>query len=124
MKKIIFSILCAVIAISANAQLKFKSLNNYNGETTVVVEDNSAPADMTDRICCAQFTNDGKTYDAKSMVCKMQGNKATVTLTFKHMTVFNNMAIILNVDDKATVIPIDLLEVARQLNPAVKLLME
>lgn len=124
MKKFIFSLLCAMIALSANAELKFKSLNNYDGKTTIVMEDINAPADLADRICCAQFTNDGETRDAESMVCKMQGNKATIIMTFKLQKVFNNMSITLNVDDKAKVIPIDLLEVAKQLSSKVKLLFD
>ncbi len=39
MKKVIFIAACAVFAINANAQFKFKSLDNNDGKTTIVIVD-------------------------------------------------------------------------------------
>lgn len=113
MKKLLLTCICAVIAIAANAQFKFKSLNNNDGKTTiVVVDDNWNSGSET---CCAKFNNDGKTYEAKSMVSTQQGKQLSITMTFKRLTVFNNMSITLTVNGQEVNVPIDLTDVANQL---------
>lgn len=60
MKKLIFVAICAIFAINANAQFKFKSLDNYDGKTTIVIVNDNFKSES--EICCAKFNNDGKTY--------------------------------------------------------------
>ena len=102
------------MAATANAELKFKSLNNYDGKTTVVLIDDNFEGGA--EMCCARFNNDGKTYDGKSMVTTQRDNKMSVTMTFKHMTVFNNMSISLTINGQDVTVPISLEEVADQLS--------
>lgn len=113
MKKLLFILICAVFAINANAQFKFKSLDNNDGKTTIVIVDDNYKTGS--EICCAKFNNDGKTYDAKSMVSTQDGNKMSVTMTFKRMTVFNNTSVTLTMNARQVNIPINLIEIANQL---------
>ncbi|MBP3287602.1 MAG: hypothetical protein J6L79_00025 [Muribaculaceae bacterium] len=114
MKKLLFVFLCVFCAINANAQFKFKSLDNNDGKTTVViVDDNFKQGSET---CCAKFNNDGKTYDATSMVTTQEGKNMSVTMTFKRMTVFNNTSITLTVNGQHVNVPIELTEIAGQLS--------
>ncbi len=114
MKKLLILSICALAAVSAKAQFKFKSLDNNDGKTTIViVDDNFKSGSET---CCAKFNNDGKTYDAKSMVTTQENGKISITMTFKKMTVFNNMSVTITVNGEQKNIPIDLLEVANQLS--------
>lgn len=66
MKKLLTVMICALAAISANAQFKFKSIDTNDGKTTIVIVDDNFKSGS--EICCAKFNNDGKTYDAKSMM--------------------------------------------------------
>ncbi len=114
MKKLIFIIICALFAINANAQFKFKSLDNNDGKTTIViVDDNFRSGSET---CCAKFNNDGKTYDANSMVTTQEGKQMSITMTFKRMTVFNNTSVTLTVNGQQVNVPIELTEIASQLS--------
>lgn len=114
MKRLLIFSLCIIAAVSANAHFKFKSLDNNDGKTTIViVDDNFKSGSET---CCARFTNDGKTYDAKSMVTTQEGNKMSITMTFKRMTVFNNTSVTLTVNGQQTIVPINLSEIANQLS--------
>lgn len=89
-------------------------MNNYDGKTTiVVVDDNFKSGSET---CCAKFNNDGKTYDATSMVTTQEGKKMSITMTFKRITVFNNTSVTLTVNGQQENIPIDLTEIATQLS--------
>lgn len=113
MKKISLTLICAVVAFAGSAQFKFKSLNNNDGKTTiVVVDDNWNSGSET---CCAKFKNDGETYEAKSMVSTQQGKQLSITMTFKRLTVFNNMSVTLTVNGQEVNVPIDLTEAAKQL---------
>ncbi|MCC8119807.1 MAG: hypothetical protein LIP09_13825 [Bacteroidales bacterium] len=113
MKQILLTLICALVAFAANAQFKLKNLNNNDGKTTiVVVDDNWNSGSET---CCAKFNNDGKTYDATSMVSTQQGNQLSITMTFKRLTVFNDMSITLTVNGQEVNVPINLTEVANQL---------
>ena len=87
MRKLIFVVICAIFAINAKAQFKFKSLDNY----------------------------DGKTYDATSMVATQEGKRMSITMTFKRMTVFNNTSVTLKLNGQQVRIPIDLTEITNQL---------
>jgi|GEM_PF-269586 uncharacterized protein YxeA len=113
MKKLLFILICAVFAISANAQFKFKSLDNNDAKTTIVITDDNFKTGS--ETCCAKFNNDGKTYDATSMVTTQEGNKMSVTMTFKRMTVFNNTSVTLTINGQHVNVPIDLTEIASQL---------
>lgn len=113
MKKLLILSICALAAISANAQFKFKRLDNNDGKTTIVIVDDNFNSGT--ETCCAKFNNDGKTYDAKSMVSTQEDGKMSITMTFKKMTVFNNTSITLTVNGQQTNIPIDLAEIAKQL---------
>ena len=96
MKKLLFILICVVFAINANAQFKFKSLDNNNDKTTIViVDDNFRTGSET---CCAKFNNDGKTYDATSMVSTQNGKQMSITMTFKKLTVFNNTSVTLTIN--------------------------
>lgn len=114
MKKLLFILICTLFAFSAKAQFKFKSLDNKDGKTTIViVDDNFKSGSET---CCAKFNNDGKTYDAKSMVSTQEGNKMSITMTFKKMTVFNNTSVTLTINGQQVNIPLDLGDIANQLS--------
>lgn len=113
MKKLLFILICAFFAINANAQFKFKSLDNNNGKTTIVIVDDNFKTGS--EICCAKFINDGKTYDAQSMVSTQEGNRMSITMTFKRMTVFNNTSITLTINAQEVNVPIELTEIANQL---------
>ncbi len=120
MKKFFILLSCTIVAISANAQFKFKSLNNNDGKTTIViVDDNFQSGSET---CCAKFINDGKTYDADSMVTTQEDNKMSITMTFKRMTVFNNTSVTLMLNGQQINVPISLSEIANQVS-GYKLLM-
>lgn len=41
MKKIIIFLIISIVAISANAEFKFKSLDNNDGKTTIVIVDDN-----------------------------------------------------------------------------------
>ena len=113
MKKVLFILTCAAFAINAHAQFKFKSLDNNDGKTTVViVDDNFKTGSET---CCAKLNNDGKTYDGKSMVATQEGNHMSITMTFKKMNVFNNTSVTLTVNGRQVNVPISLEEIVRQL---------
>lgn len=114
MKKLLIFSIFTLAAISANAQFKFKSLDNNDGKTTIVIVDDNFKSGS--EICCAKFNNDGKTYDAKSMVSTQEDRKMSITMTFKRMTVFNNTSITLTVNGQHTNVPIDLSEIAKQLS--------
>ncbi len=113
MKRLIFILICAILAITANAQFKFKSLDNNDGKTTIVIVDDNFKSGS--EICCAKFNNNGKTYDAKSMVTTREDGKMSITMTFKRMTVFNNTSITLTVDGEQTNVQINLSELANYL---------
>ena len=114
MKKIIIFWICSIIAISANAEFKFKSLDNNDGKTTIViVDDNFKPGY---EICCAKFINGGKTYKAKSMVTLQEDDKIIITMSFKRMTVFYNTSVTLTINGQETIVPIDLTEIANQIS--------
>lgn len=113
MKQLLF-LLCVIVAINANAQFKFKSLDNNDGKTTIVIVDNNFKSGS--EICCARFNNDGKTYDATSMVTTQEGKRISITMTFKRMTVFNNTSITLTIDGQHVNTPIELTEIANQLS--------
>ena len=112
--KIIIFLIFSVVAISANAEFKFKSLNNNDGKTTIVIVDDNFKS--SSETCCAKFINDGKTYNAESMVTTQENGKISITMTFKKMTIFNNMSITITVNGEQNNVPIDLLEVANQLS--------
>ncbi len=114
MNKLSLFFVCALVAINADAQFKFKSLDNNDGKTTIVIVDDSYKTGST--ICCAKFNNDGKTYDAKSMVSTKEDSKMSITMTFKKMTVFNNTSVTLTINSQHVDIPIGLTEIANQLN--------
>ncbi len=114
MKKLILFFICVIFAITAKAQFKFKSLDNNDGKTTIVIVDDNFKAGS--EICCAKFNNDGKTYNAKSMVTTQEDGKMTITMTFKKLTVFNNTSLTLTVNGQQTNVPIDLSETANQLS--------
>lgn len=113
MKKVIFIAACAVFAITANAQFKFKSLDNNDGKTTIVIVDENFKSGS--ETCCAKFNNDGKTYDATSMVSTQEGKQMSITMTFKRMTVFNNTSVTLTLNGQQVNVPIDLTDIASQL---------
>ena len=113
MKKLLFILISAIFAINANAQFKFKSLDNNDGKTTIVLMDKHFKSDSY--VCCAKFNNDGKTYDASSMVATQEGKKMTITLTFKRMTIFNNTSVALTVNGQQVNVPINITEIASQL---------
>lgn len=114
MKKLIFIFICAIFAINANAQFKFKSLDNNNNKTTIVIANDNFKSGS--EICCAKFNNDFKTYDATSLTSTQEGGKMVITLTFKKMTVFNNMSVTITINGEPTTVPINMLEVANQLS--------
>ena len=114
MKKLLILSICALAALSAHAQFKFKSLDNNDGKTTIVIVDDNFKSGT--EICCAKFNNDGKTYDAKSMVTTQVDGKISITMTFKKMTVFNHTSVTLTVNGQQTNVPIDLSEIANQLS--------
>ncbi len=113
MKKLLILSICVLAAISANAQFKFKSLDNNDGKTTIVIADDNFKSGS--ETCCAKFNNDGKTYDATSMVTTQEDGKITITMTFKKMTVFNNTSITLIVNGKQTNVKINLSDIADHL---------
>ena len=113
MRKLIFVVICAIFAINAKAQFKFKSLDNYDGKTTIVIVNDNFKSES--KICCAKFNNDGKTYDATSMVATQEGKRLSTTMTFKRMTVFNNTSVTLKLNGQQVRIPIDLTEITNQL---------
>ena len=114
MKKLLILSICVLAAISANAQFKFKSLDNNDGKTTIViVDDNFKSGSET---CCAKFNNDGKTYEAKSMVTTQEDGKISIIMSFKKMTVFNNTSVTLTINGQQTIVPIDLTEIANQIS--------
>ena len=114
MKKLLFILICAVFAINANAQFKFESLDNYDGKTTIVIVDDNFKTGS--EICCAKFNNDGKTYDATSMVTTQEGKQMSITVTFKKLKVFNNTSVTLTINGQQVNVPIDLTEIASQLS--------
>lgn len=114
MKKLLFILVCSSFAANANAEFKFKSLDNYDDKTTIViVDDNFKSGSET---CCAQFNNDGKTYDATSMVTTQEGDQMSITMTFERMTVFNNTSVTLTINGQHVNIPIGLTTIAEQLS--------
>lgn len=114
MKKLLILSICTLAATSANAQFKFKSLDNNDGKTTIVIVDDNFKSGS--KTCCAKFNNDGKTYDAKSMVTTQEDGKMSITMTFKRMTVFNNTSVSFTVNGQQTTVPIDLSDIANQLS--------
>lgn len=114
MKKLLLTMICVIVAFAAHAHFKFKSINNYDGKTTIVLvnDDWKTGSEM----CCAKFNNDGKTYDAKSMVTTQEGKQISVTMTFKRLTVFNNMSVTFTINGQEVYVPMDLSEVASQLS--------
>ena len=119
MKKLLFILICAVFAINANGQFKFKILDNNDGKTTIVIVDDVIVDDnfkTGSETCCAKFNNDGKTYDATSMVTTQEGKQMSITMTFKKLTVFNNTSVTLTINGQQVNVPIDLTEIASQLS--------
>ncbi len=113
MKKLLILSVCTLAAVSANAQFKFTSLDNNDGKTTIVIVDDNFKSGS--EICCAKFNNNGKTYDAKSMVTTQEDGKMSITMTFKKLTVFRNTSVTLTVNGQHTNVPIALPNIADQL---------
>lgn len=114
MKKILFILICAAFAINASAKFRSSSLDNNNGKTTIVIVDNNYKSGS--ETCCAKFNNDGKTYDAKSMVTTQEGKRMSITMTFKKMQVFNNTSVTLTLNGQQVNVPIKLTDIADQLS--------
>lgn len=106
MKKIALTLICAAAAIGAHAQFKFKSLDNHNGKTTIVIVDDNFQSDS--QISSAKFNNDGKTFEAKSLEGTCEDNQMTVSMTFRKMTVFNNTSVTVTLNGQEINIPINL----------------
>ncbi len=111
MKQLIFLMICAVFALNANAKFKFRSLDYNDGKTIVViVDDNFKSGSET---CCAKLNNDGKTYDATSMVTTQEGKQMSITMTFKKLNVFNNTSVTLTINGKQVTIPIGVTDIIK-----------
>lgn len=109
MKKIILIWICVLMALCANANIKFKSLYNYDGKTTIVLVDDNFKSDS--ETCCAKFHNDFKTYDAKTLETIQEGDQMLIRMTFEQMTVFNNTSCDITINGKQINVPIPLTEI-------------
>lgn len=114
MKKLLFILICTAVAVNANAKFQFSHLDNSNGKTTIVIVDNNYKSGS--ETCCAKFNNDGKTYDATSMVTTQEGNRMLITMAFKKMKVFNNTSVTLTLNGQQVNVPIKLTDIANQLS--------
>lgn len=112
MRKFLLILICTIFVFDASAEFKFKSLDNNDGKTTIVIADDNFKSDAEP--CCAKFNNDGKTYNATSMVTSQEGTRMSITMTFKRLTVFNNTSVTLTLNGKQINVPIHLLEIVKQ----------
>jgi uncharacterized protein YxeA len=109
MKKVLFILASVAFAINANAKFKFVDLSIEKDNTTIVIEDDKWKSGS--EVCCAKFNNDGKTYDATSMVTEQDGDKMSITMTYDKMNLFNHTSVTLTVNGKEVKVPIDLGEI-------------
>ena len=104
MRKLLLPFFGVLVTFAANAQFKFKSINNNNGRTTIVVINDSVK--LEPQISNAIFNNNGRNYKASSISNARKGDVFSVILTFKHLTVFNNSRVTLMVNNQEVSIPI------------------
>lgn len=87
MKKFFLSILMTVgIIIMATAKPVFKSLDNFNGKTTVIVEVDSVSA--SSNLQDVVFHNAGKAYECKELKTTLTDGKLTISAGFKKFKTF------------------------------------
>lgn len=89
MKKLFLSIFLVFgIIIMATAAPVFKSLDNFSGKTTVIVEVDSVSAmpNLQDVV----FHNSGKAYECKELKTTLTGEKLTISAGFKKFKTFEN----------------------------------
>ena len=94
---------------------KVVNINNNDGKTTVVINGEGLGNNLT--VSGGTFTTEGKTYTAKSLDCSMTDGKATITVTFPFLTVFDNVRMTLNINGGK--IPFNLENFFNNANPVV-----
>lgn len=89
MKKIILIVASVVLFVGAAfASSSFKTMNNFDNKTTVVVEVDSVGSDHL--VQDVVFHNDGKAYECKELKTTQVNDVLTITAGFKKFKMFKN----------------------------------
>lgn len=97
MKRIFLIAASCLIAISASAEIKFRSIDNDKGTNIILVDENTPQkVEITDAV----LLNNGGEYPVKQIRCDVINGVATYKLKFKRFTVFNKCKVVLVVDGK------------------------
>ena len=102
MKKYIISIILSLVCGITYAKPHCQSFNNYDNKVTIIFTDDKAgnTYSVTDVKLIPSWN--GKEYKATSVNVSVHNGKATVTLTFEHLTQFSNPKIELKINGKKT----------------------
>ena len=98
MKKIIFAIICLMVAATTYAKPRCHGFNNYGDKVTIVLVDDKAGDKYM--VTEAVLSTGSKKYEAKSVKTDMRDGVAVVTLTFPHATQFSNPKLTLRVNGR------------------------
>ncbi len=97
MKKLIVAALLCACGLCAKAEIKFQSLDNMDG-TTIVLADDNTPKRI--KVTDVVLLNDGKKYPARSVRCNLGDGNAVYTLNFDRITYFKDTKVQLKVNGR------------------------
>lgn len=98
MKTFIISFILSLVCGIAYAKPHCLGFNNYDNKVTIIFTDDKAGSryEVTD----VKLVTYGKEYTAASVTTTVEDGKATVTLTFPHITQFSNPKVTLRINGK------------------------
>ena len=102
MRKFLMMMAFAMAAIAAYAKPHCQSFNNYDDKVTIVFADESEGDTYNVSDVKLIPSCNGKEYDATSVSVSVNNGRATVTLTFDHLTKFSNPKVELKINGKQT----------------------
>lgn len=100
MKTLILILFLTLLSVTANAQPRCQSFNNYDDKVTIVFSDETTEKQY--RVSDVKLITCGKEIQATSIDVNVTDGVATVKLTFPHLTQFSNPKVTLRVNGKKT----------------------
>lgn len=106
MRKLLIIAVFALAGIDANAKPGCQSFNNRDDKVTIVFTDEKAGStySVSDVKLIPGWW--GKEYNATSVSVYNNNGKATVTLTFPHLTRFSNPKVVMRVNGRKTTLKV------------------
>ena len=115
MKKMILFAALALSSLIASAELRYKSISNTDGKTTVCIIDDFAPSKIA--ISDVVLHTCGKEYKAKSTKSRQEAGMADITMTFKRLIKFDDTYVTFKYNGREVKVPILRKETDRILSP-------